>query len=123
VFDFDAALSRSRFTEFDPAGPYVPEAAGAVLSAGASLENVHRVDAGVRWRYFGPRTLVEDNSRRSNGTSLSNLICGYRLGKSVRVTLDIFNLLNAAGSDIGYVYTSRLPAIPRTARFSIQVGF
>jgi hypothetical protein len=137
VFDFDAALSHSRFTAFDPAGDVIPEAAGAVLSGGVSLENVHRVDAGVRWRYFGPRTLIEDNSQRSQATSLVNLIGGYRIGKNVRVNLEIFNLFDRPDADVDYFYVSRLPGepldgiadfhthptIPRTARLSLHIGF
>jgi hypothetical protein len=50
--------------------------------------------------------------------------------------LDVFNLLNAADSDIDYYYTSRLrgepaggvddihlhPTLPRTARLSLTIG-
>jgi hypothetical protein len=51
--------------------------------------------------------------------------------------VDVFNLLNAKDSDVDYYYTSRLrgepldgvndihfhPALPRTARLSLVVGF
>jgi outer membrane receptor protein involved in Fe transport len=91
----------------------------------------------LRLRHFGPRTLIEDNSVQSKATKLVNLQAGYRLAKNVRVALDVFNVLNAADSDIDYFYTSRLPgeplggvddihthpALPRTARFSLVVGF
>jgi outer membrane receptor protein involved in Fe transport len=90
----------------------------------------------VRLRYFGPRTLIEDNSVQSKATSLVNLQAGYQLSKQVTVALDVFNLFNAADSDIDYDYTSRLPGepaegvdgivfhptIPRTARVSLRVG-
>jgi hypothetical protein len=137
VFDFDASWSHSRFTEYDPVGQFIPEAVGTVVSGGASVENFRRVDAALRWRYFGPRTLIEDNSERSRATSLMNLDLGYRIAKSVRVNLNVFNLLNAADSEIDYFYVSRLPGepldgvpdihthptIPRTARLSLHVGF
>jgi outer membrane receptor protein involved in Fe transport len=91
----------------------------------------------VRWRYFGPRALIEDNSVRSKATSLINVQGGYQLAKNVKLTLDVFNLLNAADSDIGYYYVSRLPGeslagvsdihfhptLPRTARVRLSVGF
>ena len=134
VFDFDASWSHARFT---PADEYVPEAVGTVISGGASVDNFHRIDAGLRWRYFGPRPLVEDNSQRSQATSLVNVQVGYRVAKNLRVNLDVFNLLNAADADIDYYYVSRLPGepldgvagihthptIPRTARVSVHVGF
>jgi len=137
VFDLDAALSHSRFTEVDPAGQYIPEAVGTVLSAGGSLDNFHRVYGSLRWRYFGPRALIEDNSQRSLATSLFNLEAGYQLAPKVRVNLSVFNLFNAADADIDYYYVSRLPGeppdgvadihthptIPRTARVNLVVGF
>lgn len=55
----------------------------------------------------------------------------------MRFAVDVFNLLNAADSDIDYYYASRLPgeppagvadihthpALPRTARVSMTVAF
>ena len=91
----------------------------------------------LRWRYFGPRALVEDDSVRSASTSLFNLQAGCRIASRVRIALDTFNLFNAAASDIDYFYVSRLPGeplagiddvhthptLPRTARLSLIVGF
>jgi hypothetical protein len=62
---------------------------------------------------------------------------GYRLNRQVRIDLSVFNLFNAANADIDYFYVSRLtgepaegvadfhthPAIPRTARVNLVVGF
>jgi outer membrane receptor protein involved in Fe transport len=107
------------------------------VSAGATVDSVRNVFGSIRWRYFGPRALVEDDSVRSKATSLVNLTAGYELTKSVRVALDVFNLFNATDSDIDYFYRSRLqgepldgmddlhihPAVPRSARISLIVGF
>jgi hypothetical protein len=65
-----------------------------------------------------------------------NLDGGYEIAKNVRITVDVFNLLDAADSDIDYYYTSRLPGepaggvddihfhptLPRTARVSVVIG-
>ncbi len=92
----------------------------------------------VRWRYFGPRALIEDDSVRSKATSLVNLegrLQVHRARCAWRV--DVFNLFDARDSDIDYFYASRLPgepadgiddvhlhpALPRTARVSLIVGF
>jgi hypothetical protein len=137
TLDFDASWSRARFREFDPVGDYIPEAVGTVFSGGTTLNNFHRFDGSVRWRYFGPRALIEDNSEHSRATSLINLDAGYRITGSLRVNLNVFNLLNAADSEIDYYYVSRLPGepldgvadihthptIPRTVRVSVHVGF
>jgi hypothetical protein len=137
MFDADVAWSRARFTEFDPAGQYVPEAVGTVVSAGVGINGFHRTFGSLRWRYLGPRTLTQDNSVRSRSTSLVNLASGYQLHKHLRVALDVFNVFNAADSDIEYYFASRLPgeplvgvddrhihpALPRTARLNLSIDF
>ncbi len=42
VFDGDLSWSRARFTEFDPVGDYVPEAVGTAVSAGATVDGLHK---------------------------------------------------------------------------------
>ena len=115
---------------------HIPGAVATVVSAGATVDTVRNVFGSIRWRYFGPRALVEDDSVRSKATSLVNLTAGYKLTSSIRVALDVFNLFNAADSDIDYFYRSRLqgepadgiddlhihPAVPRSA-VSLIVGF
>ena len=137
VLDADVALSHARFTDGDPAGDHIPGAVATVVSAGATVDTVRNVFGSVRWRYFGPRALVEDDSVRSKATSLVNLTAGYKLTSSIRVALDVFNLFNAADSDVDYFYKSRLPGepisgiddlhihptVPRSARVSLIVGF
>jgi outer membrane receptor protein involved in Fe transport len=115
----------------------VPEAVGTVVSGGVSVDGFHRTFASMRLRYFGSRALVEDNSVRSQPTKLINLQGGYQFVKNVKVTADVFNLFNAQVSDIDYFFTSRLPgeplagvddihfhpAVPRTVRIALVVGF
>jgi hypothetical protein len=135
--DGDFSWSRARFTGSDPAGDYVPEAVGPVVSAGTTIAGFHRTFGSLRWRYFGPRTLTEDNSKQSKGTSLVTLQGGYQASPRVKVAVNVFNLFNAADSDVDYFYTSRLsseppsgiadihthPTLPRTARVILIVGF
>ena len=63
----------------------------------------------MRWRYFGPRPLVEDNSVRSASSSLTNLRVGYRLSPRTQVSIDVFNLFDNDVNDIEYWYDSQLP--------------
>ncbi len=79
VLDADVALSHARFTDSDPAGDHIPGAVATVVSAGATVDTVRNVFGSIRWRYFGPRALVEDDSVRSKATSLVNLTAGYKL--------------------------------------------
>ncbi len=137
MFDADVSVSRAHFTDEDPAGDLVPGAVETVLSGGVTLDSLRHVFGSLRWRYFGPRALLEDDSTRSKATSLVNLEAGYRLSNGVRLAVDVFNLFDAKHSDIDYFYTSRLrgepadgvddvhfhPALPRSARLSLVVGF
>jgi outer membrane receptor protein involved in Fe transport len=137
VFDGDLSLSQARFAEFNEAGPYVPEAVNRVVSGGVSVDNFHRTFGAVRVRYFGPRALVEDNSVRSKETTLVNVEGGYAISKNLRLNVQLFNVANAQVSDIDYFFASRLPgeplsgvddihihpAVPRTVRVSMVVGF
>ena len=117
TLDLDFAYSNARFTDRDPAGPWVPEAIETVLDAGVAI---HDLGAGwqkgfygsLRLRFFGPRTLIEDRSERSDATTLVYLQLGYRFSKSWEVNFDVFNLLDSQDSDIDYYYASRLPGEP-----------
>jgi len=137
IFDGDLSLSRARFVEFDPAGQFVPEAVNTVVSGGASVDNFHKTFGSLRLRYFGPRALVQDDSVRSKATTLLNFEGGYQFVKALRANVQVYNLLDAKVSDIDYYFASRLPgepiggvddihvhpAVPRTLRVSLIVGF
>jgi outer membrane receptor protein involved in Fe transport len=136
-FDADVSWSQARYRDFNPAGQYVPEAVGTVVSAGGTLEHWHRIFGSLRWRYFGPRALIEDNSERSPATSLFELEGGYQLASHARLAVGVFNLFNSTVSDVDYYFVSRLPGEPaagiadimthpslsRSARVTLAVGF
>lgn len=137
TLDVDASWSRARFTDDDPAGDRIPGSVRMVVSGGVTVDGWRRVFGGARLRYFGPRALIEDNSVRSQATTLVSLEGGYKLTPRVRIGVDVFNLLDRADSDIDYYYESRLvgepangvadihvhPALPRTARVSLILTF
>jgi hypothetical protein len=116
TLDFDYAWSQSRFVDFDPAGQHIPEALGATIDGGIALHNLDGwakdVFGGLRLRYFGPRTLTQDNLIRSKATTLLYADLGYNLTPSMAITLNVFNLLDEKSSDIDYFYASRLPGEP-----------
>ncbi|MFI5197604.1 MAG: TonB-dependent receptor [Thermoanaerobaculia bacterium] len=112
TLDADLAFSRARFTQFDPVGDHIPGAIEGVASAGLSVSNLSGFFGSVRYRYFGPRALIEDDSVRSAASTEVNLRAGHRVTKDLHVTLDVFNLFNQQSSDIDYYYTSRLPGEP-----------
>jgi outer membrane receptor protein involved in Fe transport len=112
AFDLTAAFTHARFSDASAAGDRIPGAPESVVSAGLTVDNAHGWFGSVRWRYFGPRPLIEDNSVRSSATSLVNARLGYALTKQVRAYVDVFNLFDRKASDIEYFYASRLPGEP-----------
>ena len=77
-----------------------------------TVDNVNGWFGSVRWRYFGARPLIEDNTVRSQSTSLVNARVGYAFTKRVRAQIDVFNLFNSNAHEIDYFYRSRLPGEP-----------
>jgi len=109
AFDLTAAFTRARFTDEDPAGNRIPGAPDSVASAGVTVEGIERWFGSLRWRYFGQRALVEDNTVRSQSTSLWNGRIGYYITPKLRAYVDVFNIFNSRAHDIDYYYVSRLP--------------
>ena len=109
ILDADFAYARARFRDSDPVGNRIPGALEGIIAAGASYERERGITGAIRLRYFGPRTLIEDNSQRSRSSTLVNGRVGYKFKKGLRLNVDVYNLFNRAVSDIDYYYTSRLP--------------
>jgi outer membrane receptor protein involved in Fe transport len=112
LVDADIAISRARYTEFDPAGPYIPGSIDTVVALGATVTELGPWFGQFQMRYFGPRPLIEDHSQRSKSTTLAQLRAGYKLNPALKVSLDVFNLFDRQASDIDYFYTSRLAGEP-----------
>jgi len=114
--DADYAWSHARFTDDEPAGPYVPEALVATFDGGIAVHDLpgwaRSWYGGLRLRYFGPRPLTQDGTINSRSTTLLYTDVGYQINAAWSVGLDVFNLLDARTSDIDYYYTSRLPGEP-----------
>jgi outer membrane receptor protein involved in Fe transport len=137
TIDGDVALARARFRDHDAAGDRIPGSVERVIAAGVTIEDAGPVFGSLRVRYFGARALIEDDSVRSQPTTLVNGQAGVRLSPKARVVFDVFNLFDTKASDIDYFYTSRLrgepasgvddihvhPALPRSIRIGLQVVF
>lgn len=137
AFDADVAWSRARFTDDDPAGEHIPGAVETVVGGGVALHGRNKAFGALRVRSFGPRPLIEDDSVRSQPSTLLSGQFGWHLGRSMRATLDVFNLTNAEVGDIDSFYTSRLqgeplagvddihthPAVPRSFRAALEFTF
>ena len=112
AFDLDVAYTHARFSDYDPAGSYIPGAPAVVASAALTLGADKGWFAGIKARYFGPRPLIEDNSSRSLSSLVFNARAGYNFDNGMKLQLDVLNLFNAQTNQIEYYYLSRLPGEP-----------
>ena len=110
--DLDVAYTRARFTDFDPAGIFIPGAPAWVASGGVTFGGETGWFGALRGRYFGPRPLIEDDSVRSQASLIFNARAGYKFDNGLRLQLDVLNLFNARTNQIEYYYLSRLPGEP-----------
>ncbi len=113
LFDLDLALSRTRFTQDDPVGNYVPGSVEKVASFGVAVTELGPWFGDFHIRYFGPRTLIEDNSQRSRATTVASLRAGYKIDRDWKLSVDVFNFFNREANTIDYFYNSRLRGEPQ----------
>jgi outer membrane receptor protein involved in Fe transport len=124
----DIALTHARFRGDDPAqaalyaslagfpeaqignapGNYIPGAPNMIASAGIRFGEKTGWFSGLRYRYFGPRPLTENDAFVSPATGLLNGQLGYRFDNGWRVQLDAFNILNSRSDQVTYAYGSLL---------------
>jgi len=137
TLDGEYAWSRARFADDDPAGNRIPGSVDGVASLGLALSDWRKMSGELRFRYLGPRPLIEDDTVRSEASNLVSARLGYALTPQIQLNLDIFNLLGAEASDIDYYYQSRLPGEPaegvsdthfhpiepRSVRVSVRTSF
>jgi TonB dependent receptor/TonB-dependent Receptor Plug Domain len=136
TFDLDLSYTQARFTDYDPAGSFIPGSPAFIAAAGIILGAQTGWFGGLRWRYFGARPLVEDGSVNSNPTSIFNARLGYVFDNGLKLQLDGFNIFNTQASQIDYYYQSRLrseavpvndihfhPVEPLALRFTVAKAF
>ena len=136
TLDADLAWSRGRFSESDPAGNFIPGAVENVASVGVAVQHPGGWFGGARFRHFGAAPLIEDNSVRSDSTTVVNMEVGRRIGERFSVALGVYNLFDSSDNDITYFYESQLsseaqpvedrhfhPVEPRTLRLTVETRF
>lgn len=106
------AISRARYTDHDPAGPYIEDAPEIVASAGLLIDNLGPWFGAAEFRDLGAHALDSANSVRSRGYRELNLSVGYKLTPATKIQLEVFNVTDAKDDAADYVYTDRLPGEP-----------
>jgi len=138
TLDADFAWSHTRFRDRAPEGNHIPGSLETVVAAGVSVQDFcGGLFASARVRYFGARSLIEDDSVRSPATTVVNAQVGYKFNETWTATVDVLNLFDERASDIDYYYTSRLrgeppggvddrhthPNEPRSVRLTMSARF
>ncbi|MGB0954649.1 MAG: TonB-dependent receptor [Panacagrimonas sp.] len=109
--DLEYAYTHAEFDAHALQENHIPGAVRAVLQAGVSLDMGQSWFGSLRYRYFGERPLIEDDSVQSDGTQMLNLRLGLARPKW-QAWLDVINITDRKDHDIDYFYASRLPGEP-----------
>jgi hypothetical protein len=136
LVDLDLSASRAQFTDADPRGSYIPGAVDRVASLGVTVKDLGAWSWTVHARYFGPRPLIEDNSVRSQSSTIFSARASYKVDAKTSINFDVFNLFNRKSNDIEYYYPSQLrneaapvndihfhPVEPHTVRLAVVARY
>jgi hypothetical protein len=111
IVDADLAWTHARFVDAGDEDR-IPNAVERVASLGLTVDGLGPWSGALRLRHLGEAPLVEDNSVRSESTTVVNGQIGYQISRRLALTLAGFNLFDSADNDITYFYASRLPGEP-----------
>jgi outer membrane receptor protein involved in Fe transport len=134
VFDVSAAYTDAKFRDAPSDFDRIPNAVETVVAAGATAL-WDDYTASLRVRHFGEAPLIEDNSVKSEPTTVVNLGASYEIGR-VRFEANLFNAFDSEDADITYFFESQLPGEafpvedihlhpvePRQLRLGVRVAF
>jgi outer membrane cobalamin receptor len=134
--DVDLAWTHARFSNFNPAGQYLPNAPQQVAALGVEINRPSGWFGGAHLRYFGATPLTQDDTVRSRPSLQVNGEAGYRFSRALTGTVSVLNLLDRRDDDIEYYYASQLrgeptpvndlhfhPMEPRNVRASLSYRF
>lgn len=134
-FDLEYAYTDAEFDDA-LADKYIPGAVEDILQLGATHRFGDNWLSTLRVRYIGERPLTEDNSVRSDSSTVVNFLLAKKW-KNWSAQVQVLNLLDSNDHDIDYYYASRLQGEPtagvedlhyhvmepRTVRFELSYTF
>jgi len=135
-FDLEYAYTDAEFDDSNVLEQEIPGAMEDILQLGVTKRFDDNWFSTVRLRYLGERPLVEDNSERSDSSTVVNFMVGKKWN-AWAMNLQVLNLFDSNDHDIDYFYASRLPGEsatgvedlhyhvmePRTVRFELSYEF
>lgn len=104
--DAEYTSSAGHLTDLPPGMDHIPNGIETVFGAGL-VAKYKKMSLGLRVRHFGSYSTIEDNSVRSDPTTVVNGRLAYKFGR-MEIAADLINALNARDNEITYFYTSRL---------------
>ncbi len=111
----DLAFSHAQFVNTSAAdllktygddGNHIPLAPGFIGSFGAIVDNLGPWYGGLEVRALGPYPLVPDNSQRDAGYTETNVDVGYKISKSLKAQVSIFNLFDVKANSAAFYYVT-----------------
>jgi len=139
VLDADLAWTKPRFSTDDGSGMFIPNAVEKVALIAATLKDVDKWSLTTQLRHIGSAALVEDNSVRSNSSTLINFKARRNFENNQSVHIDLLNAFNRKFYDISYYAANQLrttqngtliadplqvhPGEPRSVRLTYAVKY
>ncbi|RYG37892.1 MAG: TonB-dependent receptor [Burkholderiales bacterium] len=108
TLDGAAASTRGRFRDVAAGQDRIPSAVEYVLTGGATVRVGEDWTGTLTVRHLGEAPLIEDNSARSETSTVVNGRLAWKIGNIV-LAAEALNLLDSNDADITYFYASRLP--------------
>ncbi len=108
TLDGAVAATRARFRDVPSNADRIPLATEYVVTGGAVLRFSDAWTGAVTLRHLGPAPLIEDNSARSDASTVVNGRVAWR-HEGLELALEALNILDSDDADITYFYASRLP--------------
>ena len=110
TLDAEYTYSEGRLTDLPRGADRIPGAIENVVAAGAVVQ-AGGFTGSLRLRHFGSVALIEDNSVRSQPTTVVNGRVAYRY-RRYELAVSVLNILQSKDAEINYFYASRLPGEP-----------
>lgn len=107
IVDADYAYSHARL-DVSGNADRIPNSVEDTLSIGLTIPEMRGWSGGLRLRRLGGGPLIEDNSARSDSTTVVNLQLGYRLLDRFPLEVALLNAFDSTDNDITYFYESCL---------------